>query len=146
MISTLIIKPKDGSILPANQNFTLAIKIINLQTGYFADPGTEYYAFPQELNEEGIIKGHCHVVIQKLPEDDEIVPNPSIFAFFRGLNDPANDRGILETEVGSDLVPGLPSGRYRVCTMVSTFSHQPVIMPVAQRGSQDDCIRFTVKS
>ncbi|CAG8441356.1 9602_t:CDS:1 [Dentiscutata heterogama] len=148
MVSTLIIKPKDGSIVPANQNFTLSIKIINLQTGYFADPETEYYTQPQELNEEGIVKGHSHVVIQKLAddEDEEVVPNPNIFAFFRGLNDPADDRGILETEVGSDVEPGLPSGRYRVCTIVSTYTHQPVIMPIAQRGSQDDCIRFTVKS
>ncbi|CAG8478580.1 9549_t:CDS:1 [Racocetra fulgida] len=147
MISTLILKPKDGSTVPANQNFTLAIKIINLQTGYFSDSDSEYYTMPQVLNEEGIIKGHCHVVIQKLTydKDGEIVPNPNIFAFFKGLYDPANDHGILETEVGTALGPGLPSGRYRICTMVSSYTHQPVIMPVAQRGSQDDCIRFTVK-
>ncbi|CAG8601422.1 16413_t:CDS:1 [Cetraspora pellucida] len=148
MISTLIIKPKDGSTVPANQNFTLSIKIVNLQTGYFSDTDGEYYTIPQELNEEGIVKGHCHVVIQKLTYDNdgEIVPNPNIFAFFKGLNEPANDQGILETEVGSALEPGLPSGKYRICTMVSSYTHQPVIMPVAQRGSQDDCIRFIVGS
>jgi hypothetical protein len=28
--------------------------------------------------------------------------------------------------------------------MTGTNSHQPVIMPVAQRGAQDDCIRVNV--
>jgi len=39
---------------------------------------------------------------------------------------------------------GLPAGSYRLCTMTSSSNHQPVLMPVAQRGAQDDCIRFTV--
>jgi len=37
------------------------------------------------------------------------------------------------------------TGDYRLCTMTSSFAHQPVLMPVAQRGGQDDCVRFTVE-
>lgn len=39
---------------------------------------------------------------------------------------------------------GLEKGFYRVCTMSSAANHQPVLMPVAQRGAQDDCQRFSV--
>lgn len=39
---------------------------------------------------------------------------------------------------------GLPAGNYRVCTMTSSSNHQPVLMPVAQRGAQDDCQKFVV--
>lgn len=39
---------------------------------------------------------------------------------------------------------GLPAGNYRVCTMSSASNHQPVLMPVAQRGAQDDCTKFTI--
>jgi transcription initiation factor TFIID subunit 15 len=39
---------------------------------------------------------------------------------------------------------GLPKGFYRVCTIVAAANHQPVLMPVAQRGSQDDCTKFIV--
>jgi hypothetical protein len=39
---------------------------------------------------------------------------------------------------------GLPAGNYRVCSMTSSSNHQPVLMPVAQRGAQDDCQKFTV--
>jgi len=28
--------------------------------------------------------------------------------------------------------------------MTAAANHQPVIMPVAQRGAQDDCVRFSV--
>jgi len=53
----------------------------------------------------------------------------------------ADAQGILQQDVAN----GLPAGLYRCCTMASSFAHTPVIMPVAQRGSQDDCIRFTVQ-
>jgi transcription initiation factor TFIID subunit 15 len=39
---------------------------------------------------------------------------------------------------------GLPAGFYRVCTMSSASNHQAVLMPVAQRGAQDDCTKFSV--
>nr|CAG8445277.1 4059_t:CDS:10 [Entrophospora candida] len=38
---------------------------------------------------------------------------------------------------------GLSPGNYRICNLVSSFSHQPVIMPVTKRGSQDDSSQCT---
>ncbi|CAG8581264.1 7733_t:CDS:2 [Dentiscutata erythropus] len=138
MVSTIILNPTSGEQIKANKNFIIKIKVINLNTGFFSDPNTEYYTSSQELDNNGLIKGHSHVVIQKLT-DDENPPDPTTFAFFKGLNDKAAN-GVLSTIV----TPGLPRGLYRLCTMSSSFTHQPVIMPVAQRGSQDDCVRFNV--
>ncbi|CAG8833909.1 36870_t:CDS:1, partial [Racocetra persica] len=63
---------------------------------------------------------------------------PTKHTVFKALNDKTKNNEL------SVKVDGLPRGFYRLCTMSSTHSHQPVIMPVAQRGSQDDCIRFKV--
>lgn len=66
--------------------------------------------------------------------------DPTQFAFFKGINDAGNGQGLLSATV----VGGLPAGNYRVCTMASSTNHQPVIMPVAQRGTADDCTKFSV--
>ena len=35
---------------------------------------------------------------------------------------------------------GIPAGAYRLCSINSSSNHQPVIVPVAQHGSLDDCV------
>jgi len=140
MVSTVIRFPKNNERIKANTAFTIRTKTINLITGFFDDPVKQYYIFPQTLNEKGIIQGHSHVTIQKIVNEDEPL-DPEVFAFFKGLNDPADGNGELTALVEK----GLPAGDYRLCTMVSSFAHQPTLMPVAQRGSQDDCVRFTVE-
>lgn len=57
-----------------------------------------------------------------------------------GQVDAGNGNGLLSAVVDG----GLPAGNYRVCTMASSSNHQPVIMPVAQRGTADDCTKFVV--
>jgi len=136
MTSTLITFPKNGGTVTAGKNFTAEVKIKNLDTGKFSDPANDYYDLAQELNNKGVIRGHSHITIQKL--DDEKVPDATVFAFFKGLNFAAKN-GVL-TQIVNLPIPGL----YRMCTMASSFTHQPVVMPVAQRGPQDDCIRFKV--
>lgn len=61
-------------------------------------------------------------------------------AFFKGIDTAADANGVLKVTVAG----GLPAGFYRVCTMSSASNHQPVLMPVAKRGAQDDCSKFTV--
>jgi len=136
MTSSIITFPKNGGTVTAGKNFTAVVKVNNLQTGKFSDPVNDYYDRPQELNGNGEILGHSHITIQKLNGDR--VPDARVFAFFKGLN-LAAVRGVL-TQVVNLPVPGV----YRMCTMSSSFTHQPVVMPVAQRGAQDDCIRFKV--
>ncbi|RIA90200.1 hypothetical protein C1645_797090 [Glomus cerebriforme] len=139
MVSTVIRFPKNNDVLKENTPFTIRTKTINIVTGFFDDPLKQYYIFPQTLNSKGLIQGHSHVTVQKIQDENEPL-DPEIFAFFKGLNDPADANGELTVLVDN----GLPAGKYRLCTMVSSFAHQPVLMPVAQRGSQDDCVRFTV--
>ncbi|CAJ0892458.1 8227_t:CDS:2 [Entrophospora sp. SA101] len=131
MPSTLIIEPINGQILKSQQSFRVKTKTSNLITGFFTDPNEKYYTEPQQLK-NGVIKGHSHITIQKL--DGNNLPDAKDFAFFKGLDQP-DKNGILSVKV-----KGLSPGDYRICTLVSSFSHQPVIMPVAKRGSQDDFI------
>jgi len=132
MVSTVILFPKVNSEIEENQPFTIRTKTIGLRTGFFSDPEIQYYIFPQTLDDQGFIQGHSHVVIQEIKNEDEPF-DPRIFAFFKGLDDPANGQGELNVLVEN----GLPVGSYRVCTMVSSFAHQPTLMPVAQRGNFD---------
>lgn len=142
MVSTLIINPKDGDTIPANQDMTIEVRINNIAAGTFTNPANTYYAAPQALDGGGNIIGHCHVTVQ----DTGANMNPqqpldaTQFVFFKGINTPPNDQGLLTAAVDG----GLPEGNYRLCTMTAAANHQPVLMPVAQRGSQDDCIRFQV--
>jgi len=138
MVSALIVNPKNGQAIKRNTPFNVDTKVQGLSTGFFSDPAVDYYQIQQTLAGNGQIQGHSHITIQQL--DGQNVPNPQVFAFFKGLNDPAKN-GVLSVLVDK----GLPQkGQYRICTMNSSNSHQPVVMPVAQRGSQDDCIRVNV--
>jgi hypothetical protein len=138
MVSALIVNPKNGQAIKRNTPFNVDTKVVNLSTGFFSDPAVDYYQIQQTLDGAGLIQGHSHITIQKL--DGNNVPDPTVFAFFKGLNDAAVN-GVLSVAVEN----GLPQkGQYRICTMNSSNSHQPVVMPVAQRGAQDDCIRVNV--
>ena len=130
MVSTVILFPKDNNEIEENQPFTIRTKTISLRTGFFTDPETQYYILPQTLDDNGFIQGHSHVVIQEIKNENEPL-DPKIFAFFKGLDDPANEQGELNVVVDN----GLPVGVYRICTMVSSFAHQPTLMPLAQRGN-----------
>lgn len=140
MPSTLILSPRNDQRIKVNKKFTIRVKISKLQTGFFSDPAVTYNTFPQELNGDGLIKGHSHVTVQFLGARGNQFPDANTFAFFKGLNDVAED-GVLFTDVAE----GLPEpGVYRVCTIMSSFSHQYVVLPKAQRGASDDCVRFRV--
>ncbi|CAH1764609.1 22540_t:CDS:2 [Entrophospora sp. SA101] len=135
MPSTLIIEPMNGQTIKAHQSFRIRTKTSNLITGFFTDPNKQYYVKPQQLK-NGMIKGHSHITIQKL--DGNNLPDARDVAFFKGLDQP-DDNGILSVKA-----KGLSPGDYRICTIVSSFSHQPVIMPIAKRGSQDDYSKVLV--
>jgi transcription initiation factor TFIID subunit 15 len=127
MISTIIKSPQTGQDLQANQAFTVDLQVQNLEAGAFTNADSTYYAAPQALK-GGNIAGHTHVTIQSLGNDinTQTPPDPTTFAFFKGINDPGDGNGGLSASVAS----GLPAGVYRVCTMTSASNHQPVLMPV----------------
>lgn len=110
--------------------------ISNLETGHFVNAAANYFAAPQQLNAQGTIVGHSHVVVEALTAlDQTTTTDPTKFAFFKGLNGAASN-GVLSTDVTS----GLPAGVYKLSSINSAANHQPVLVPVAQHGSLDDAI------
>ena len=123
-------------IVKANQNFTIQMAIINLETGNFANPDLSYFAAPQQLNPEGQITGHSHFVIQEITSINQTVPiDPRKFAFFTAVNKAAVNGVVSEVVTG-----GLPVGTYKLSSINTATNHQPVVVPVAQHGSLDDAI------
>ncbi len=141
MVSAVIVNPPFGETVEPNTDFDIEVQTANLVAGVFTNPDNTYYAAPQQL-QGGQVVGHAHVVVQDLGGSltPNTPPDASQFAFFKGINDAGNGNGLLSATVDG----GLPEGSYRICTMNSAANHQPVLMPVAQRGNQDDCIRLTV--
>lgn len=56
--SKFINPPNFSDTLVEDQPFDVKMKIQNLVTGLFTNPNTNYYASPQQVDENGIIKGH----------------------------------------------------------------------------------------
>ncbi|KAL9625572.1 MAG: hypothetical protein Q9160_000285 [Pyrenula sp. 1 TL-2023] len=141
MISSIITNPGPGDNIQANQDFNIDVQTQGLVAGSFTNPDNTYYGGPQDL-QGGKVIGHTHVTVQAMGNTltPATPPDPTEFAFFKGINDAGDGQGGLTAAVAG----GLPAGVYRVCTMTSASNHQPVLMPVAQRGAQDDCNKFTV--
>jgi transcription initiation factor TFIID subunit 15 len=144
MISAIIVSPGPGDNIAALQTFTMSVQLTGLQAGSFTNAAATYYAAPQDLNAQGQVIGHTHLTVQDLGGSlaPTTAPDPTKFVFFKGINDAGNGNGLLSATVTG----GLPAGNYRVCSMTSASNHQPVLMPVAQRGAQDDCQKFTVSA
>jgi hypothetical protein len=122
---------------------TFVANIAGIQTGTFTNPDTTYYSAPQALNAQGLIVGHTHFTVQDMGANanPQAALDPTKFAFFKGVDGPADGAG----NVAATATGGLPAGNYRVCTMAGAANHQPVIVAAAQRGGQDDCVRFSGK-
>jgi len=140
MPSSKFVFPKNMATIKANKSFTVKMAIRKLQTGNFVNAQQNYFSAPQQLSGNGQVKGHSHVVIEKLSSLDQTEPNdPNVFAFFKGLND-KQEGGILTAAVDK----GLPEGVYKISSINTAANHQPVLVPVAQHGSLDDVVYFTV--
>jgi len=140
MISSIIVYPQPGDRLAANSTFNVTVQTRNLRAGFLVNPTTNYYTAPQALDEQGRIIGHCHVTIQSIGSLRATTPpDANSFVFFKGIDDAGDGNGRLTTVITG----GLPAGAYRLCTMISARNHQPVVMPVAQRGGQDDVSEYS---
>ncbi|KAG0149712.1 hypothetical protein CROQUDRAFT_289451 [Cronartium quercuum f. sp. fusiforme G11] len=138
MPSVKIKTPTPTQKIEVNTTFEIQLLVKNMETGFFSSPSNTYFLAPQQLNGDGYIKGHVHVVLQALREEDD-APDTSVFAFFKGISNPAKN-GILTTPVTG----GLPDGRYRLSTITSSVNHQVAALPVAGRGGVEDAIYFNV--
>ncbi|KAK4050858.1 hypothetical protein OIV83_003280 [Microbotryomycetes sp. JL201] len=127
--------PKNLDVIQADQDFTIQMRINNLVTGNFVNAQSNYFAAPQDTNNNGIIIGESLRKIDSL--DTTAVSDSTEFAFFKGLNEPAQN-GILSADVPG----GLPAGIYKMSSINSAANHQPVLVGVAQHGSLDDAVYF----
>jgi hypothetical protein len=141
MISAIIVSPKPGENLATGTTFEIRVQTKGLQAGAFTNAAATYHSAPQDFK-NGQVIGHTQVTVQDLGGSLQptTAPDPVQFAFFKGINDAGNGQGLLSAAVTG----GLSAGNYRVCSMTSASNHQPVLMPVTQRGAQDDCQKFTV--
>ncbi|KAJ7293850.1 hypothetical protein C8J57DRAFT_1112471 [Mycena rebaudengoi] len=133
--------PKNGDTVAADTAFTVTMAVKNIQLGTFTNAQKTYFANPQTLNNQGVIIGHTHFVIESIPSlDSTAITDPTKFVFFKGINGAANAQGQVSAEVPA---PGLPAGTYRLGSIVTASTHQPAIVPVAQHGLLDDVVYFT---
>ncbi|KAF9535763.1 hypothetical protein CPB83DRAFT_888439 [Crepidotus variabilis] len=140
MPTSKFVFPTNGGTVKTNQAFTIQMKISNLETGNFVNAAQNYFSAPQQLNAQGIIRGHSHVVVTKLTSlDSTDINDPTTFAFFKGMNGAAKD-GVLS----ADVTAGLPAGFYKLSSINTAANHQPVLAPIAQHGPLDDAVYFTV--
>jgi len=131
-----------SSTLEEKTTFTIKMAIKNIVTGNFVNPNSNYYAAPQQVNDAGQIIGHSHVTVETMPSFTATDPlDPTVFAFFKGLNAAAAG-GVLSVAVDG----GLPAGFYRMCSINAAANHQPVLVARAQHGSLDDCTYFQIKA
>jgi len=140
MPSAKFVFPQNFGTVKANTAFTIQLNIQNMQTGFFVNAQENYFAAPQQLNSQGLIQGHSHVVVEALDSLTQSTPtDPQKFAFFKGLNDAA-----VNGQLTADVTAGLPAGVYKVSTINTSANHAPAVVPVAQHGSLDDVVYFTV--
>ncbi|KAG8220129.1 hypothetical protein J3R82DRAFT_1150 [Butyriboletus roseoflavus] len=144
MPSAKFVSPLNLAVVPSNSTFQITLAVRNFATGYFADPDTKYFAAPQQLDPiTGLIQGHAHVVIEALKSLNQTTPtDPTKFAFFVALNSKPDANGYLYANVTG----GLPEGTYKMTTINAATNHQPLLLPVAQRGAADDTIYVSLSS
>jgi len=141
MPSAKFVFPTNSGTVKADQTFTITMAINNLATGNFVNADTNYFAAPQQLDGNGLIVGHSHVVVEKLDSlTQTTTTDPTAFTFFKGLNDAA-----VNGQLTAEVTNGLAAGVYKLSSINTAANHQPCLVPVAQHGSLDDAIYFTVQ-
>ena len=82
--SSKFTNPKNGGTVAANKAFTISMPIGNHKTGNFVNAQQNYFAAPQQLNNQAVIHGHSHVVVEPLTSLTQTTPtDPKTFTFFK---------------------------------------------------------------
>jgi hypothetical protein len=119
--SSKFIYPPNFGLITGGQNFTVRVAVRNFQAGNFTNPDSTYMSGPNEVNADGNIIGHSHIVVERLIALNQTSPmDPKAFELFVNLNEGAVD-GVLSF----DVIGGLPVGVYRIATFHTGSNHQP---------------------
>jgi hypothetical protein len=139
MPSSKFTYPRNGDILAPNAPLTVGLAVTNFATGNFANEETSFMAAPQQLDSSGRILGHPFIVFEQFSPGELDTTDPTTFTLFKGIQSPADSTGVVTTTLA-----GLPTGFYRVTSMLATANGQPLLLPVIQHGAVDDTIYITV--
>jgi hypothetical protein len=135
--SSKYVFPKNLDTLKANTAFTMVLAVKNVELGKFTNADTTYYAAPQQVNKQGAIIGHTHLVVEAVDSLQSTKPtDPTTFAFFKGVDNPADADG----NVSVNVTAGLPAGVYRFSTIGTSANHVPWAVPIAQHGVMEDAV------
>lgn len=140
MISAIITNPLPDDRLAANTTFEVLIQTRNLHSGVQTNPAVSYFTAPQDIDEDGYVLGHCHVVIEELGSLRTLIaPDTLEVCLFPGHQRCGRRRAASD---GSHWRAA--DGPLSRLHHVAAGNHQPVVTPLAQRGGQNDCARFAV--
>jgi hypothetical protein len=143
MVSTLITDPAPSATVNGAQGFTVTFTTINLMAGVSVNLQNQYLLSPQTLAGNGKIEGFQQVTIQPLANQAR-APQASVTSFYSAVTTASDGNGRTTFTVNVPAGGVGTRGLHRICTMAAAAGGQPVVMPVAQRGAQDDCIRVTI--
>lgn len=129
--STKFSQPLNDDTIQENTPFNISFTGSNLGASPPVNSLTNFMAAPQQLNSNGLIIGHYHLVVESLTSFSQTAfTNPSQFSFFKEVFDPT-----VPTQMA-----GLSAGFYRASVSVHATNHQPIIPPVSQHGSTGDAV------
>jgi len=141
MPSSKFVFPTNLATLKVNTAFTMKLAVQGIELGTFTNAQTNYFAAPQQVNSQGKIIGHTHLVVEQIESLQTTKPtDPTKFAFFKGVDNAAAADGTVSVDVAQ----GLPTGAYRFCTITTSANHAPANGPIAQHGAFEDCVYATV--
>ncbi|EAU90561.2 hypothetical protein CC1G_00945 [Coprinopsis cinerea okayama7 len=138
MPSVKITEPLPLAVLDPNQEFTIALRSRNFAFGSATNPSASFMTAPQQLSSEGVIIGHMHLVIESLDSFDQTTPpDPQQFSYFTEVVDDDQAPRVV-------IPPILGVGLYRATVSLHAISHQPITLPVLQRGATSDAVYFSI--
>ncbi|KAI8899988.1 hypothetical protein BC833DRAFT_563672 [Globomyces pollinis-pini] len=143
MVSTMIQEPASGATLNGAQGFQVKFSSINLNSGFGLNAQNQFLLAPQTIGANGKIEGLQQLVIQKI-NNPNAAPAAAQVSFFQAVNQKSNNNGVGNFNVNVPAGAVKTKGLHRICTMAAAAAMQPVVMPIAQRGAQDDCIRVNI--
>ncbi|KAF9479583.1 hypothetical protein BDN70DRAFT_686268 [Pholiota conissans] len=135
--STRIRGPRNGDVFLENMSISVTLATNNLATGNAVNPDTNYLAAPQQLDSNGLVLGHYHLIVDALESFGQASPtDPTKPIFSAELGTPTQS---LSTTIS------LPIGFYRISAIAHAANHQPVIPPIDQHGSLNDVVYIIVQ-
>jgi hypothetical protein len=144
MISSIITAPASASTVNAAQGFQVQFATQNMMTGNSANMQNQFLLVPQTLDpNNGLVQGFMQISIQQI-NNPQSAPDAQQFSFFQASDARSDANGLTRFTINVPANAIRTRGLHRICTIAASAGGQPVIMPVAQRGAQDDCIRVTV--